>query len=469
MKYFKIILIIILLALTAGCTVQNVEEVNVDKPVLKYTILKGKWTVTKCIFTDESYVDNFKFKDLIGKEVGFSKDYAIVLSQYVKNPKYKYRKLNAKEHLFRQYNIENSKVGITEETVDVIEVYNNDEFFMEVLKLSKNEALIYFRGFFIQINRIDEKITDDEIKKLIDESKDFEAENIYSDNTYDNGMLLGLRSESSGAIEEYRYKTLFIKLPIEGEPEIIEKNDIIVPIRSDFARVTVERKYEDTIYDEIKLEPFRETSTVVEKMVNNQNYLKKIDYVSADYISLVYTNLKTNVGFRRLKLLDNLDLPLSLRLGEIIPNGDKIFHDLAMSILQKSQMSSGDTSNIGIYRGEGYWKLKGRISDSKSLSFEDFEIKSILPKEIAKLNSLSIPYHAIKVELPNIRDAFTSFNGKYLITLEGDYLKIYSINYGKISFELLKEHPLLPETEVVMSEWSIGSYVGTWERVFKEE
>ena len=80
-----------------------------------------------------------------------------------------------------------------------------------------------------------------------------------------------------------------------------------------------------------------------------------------------------------------------------------------------------------------------------------------------------MPYHAIKVELPNIRDAFTSFNGKYLITLEGDNLKIYSINYGKISFELLKEYPLLPETEVVMSEWSIGSYAGTWERIFKEE
>lgn len=447
---------------------ENIEEVSVNKPNLNYTILKGKWTVTKCIFTDESYEDNFKFKDLIGKEVGFSKDRAVVLSQYVQNPKYKYRKLMAKDHLFRQYNIENSKIGISDGTVDVIEIYDNDDIFLEVLKLSKDEALIYFRGFFVQINRIDEEITEDETTTLIADAKNFETENIYADNANDNGMLIGLRSEGTGTIADYKYKTLFIKLPVEGEVDIIEKNNLIVPVRSDFGKVTVERKYEDTIYDEIKLTPYRDNQKG-EGIINDQKFLKKIDYISSDYISFDFINLKTNVGFRRLKLLENMDSLLSLKLGEIIPNGDKIFHDQASPILQKSQISNADTSNIGIYRGEGYWKLKGRVSDSGSLSYEDFEIKAILPKKFAKLNSLSMPYHTIKVELPNIRDAFTSFNGKYLITLEGDYLKIYSINYGKINFELLKEYPLSPETEIVMSEWSIGSYAGTWERIFKEE
>ena len=467
-KFIKILFICFLTFMLASCSIVDMDKVNVEQPNSEKFIIRGKWAVTKCIFSGDSFVDNFQFKELIGKEVGFTNTQVVILNQYIDGPVYRSRNLDTRSFLFRQYNIEKEKLGINEDRIDVVDIYKNDEIFYEILRITDKEALLYFRGFFLQINKIDDKISDEEMKDLIKKTKDFDDMDLDLKTSDDNALLLGIRRPSNTSIEGYEYSSYFINLSKDKNIEVRELKDLIVPKRSEFFKVKVERRFNEDIYDEIRIEPLK-GNPVFSSYVNDQKYFKRIDYISPDYISLEMTNVRSNFKILRLKMIENISSPLSLKLRDFIENGDNVYKDSATGIIQKSPSNQIDTSNLGIYRREGYWKLRGRINDFNSSLYEDFDIMTILPKDMAKLDSLALPFNTIKKELNYVKDAFTSPNHRYLICIQEGNLKIYEINYGKIDSEVLVEKFIGLDSDVIMAEWAVGSYAGLWDIRLKED
>ena len=108
----------------------------------------------------------------------------------------------------------------------------------------------------------------------------------------------------------------------------------------------------------------------------------------------------------------------------------------------------------------------GRINFDESEKYVDFDVNTILPKNIIKNEVLSIPMTSIKNSLPNVKDAFTSPNNKILITLENNLIKVYNIEKGKIDAKPIYSLEV-NKARVVMTEWSIGNYTNIWGKYIK--
>lgn len=98
---------------------------------------------------------------------------------------------------------------------------------------------------------------------------------------------------------------------------------------------------------------------------------------------------------------------------------------------KKIEALKKDPYNVGIYRNNGFWKLKGRVNLENN-KFNDFDLNLVLPYEVNKYNEINIPMSDIKNFKSNIKDGFVSPDSNFLITLENNFIRIYNIEDNKI-------------------------------------
>lgn len=472
-KILILLLIIMATLVLGGCSFINPEISRVEAPTVSKPPIEGKWTVTKCIFPDDINEESFNYKEIIGSDIIFTNKGVIIGDLFSENPKYKAKKVNAQDYLFKKYNILKKKLSITNDSVYVIDIYDKDEFFYEVIKESDEVAYVYMKGFFAQITKSSKNINDEEFNKMLEKEKKEinKSENVEELNHSENGFLIGLKSkEKDSKLPKWTYKTIYIKFLNDTIEDVYELDNILLPRQNEFVEVSVNRIEENSkIRDSISIINKDSDIGNMDKLKSSsqdEDGIKNILFISPDYINI--ENLKKNnreIDSLNLYYIDYLDNKKQIELEDLMPNGEKLFKDAANSNIKTNDQVFYDDSNIGLIRNNGYWKLIGRAKlKGDEIYQKDFELNLLLPKGIVKYDNLIIPMSEIKKDLPLVRDAFISPNNRFLITLEENYLKVYNIKNGSLDSNAIYEKELKDDSTPIMSEWSIGRYSQIWQR-----
>lgn len=472
-KTIIILLSVIILSVLSGCSFINPEISRVEAPTVKKPPIEGKWTVTKCIFPDDINEDSFNYKEIIGSDMIFTSKGVIVGDLYSESPNYKAKKVNTQDYLFKKYNIMKKKLSITNDTVNVIDIYDKDEFFYEIIMESDDTAYIFMKGFFAQITKSSSNVSDKEFEEILEKEKNEinRSENIEELNHSENGFLLGLKSQDKNSkLPKWNYKTIYIKFLNDDIEDVYEVDDILLPRQNDFVNVSVNRLEENgVIKDNIVIstkDVNKNTIDSKEASYPVEEGIKNILFISPEYLNV--ERLKTSekdIDIMNLYYIDSLENKKKIGLSDLFPKGEKLFKEAADNNIKTNDKVYYDDFNLGLVRNNGYWKLMGRSKvKGKEVYQKDFELNVLLPRGIVKYDNLTIPMSEIKKEIPQVRDAFISPNNRFLITLENDKLRVYNIENGKLNNKIIYERDLMPSATPIMSEWSIGRYSQIWQR-----
>lgn len=466
-KYLSVCLCLLFLILT-GCSFINTSLSNVDTPNIHRTPISGKWTITKAIFQNENNKNSFIYKDYIGQDVVIFENKVIIGNLFSNNANFKAKKVNTEDYLSKKFNINKKKLNIDLDNIYIVDIYDDNNIFYEVIKAGEDKAFIYLNGAFLQINRIKEEVTEQEYKETLKRQKDmnYNVENINNLNLSENAFLLGLKYNNKNS-KEIKYKTIFIKFKDDKVDRYEEINNLFVPRKNQFAEVFVE-KDKDNINDKVIIKSVQDSDNIKAIEIGNENFknsAKEINYINGNYLSLVKTY---NNDDRRFDLY-YLGTSNKSKIGlvDIMKDGNSIFEEKFKNNIKDNQIYNIDNSNIAFNRQDGFWKLIGRVKANKGKDYE-FSLNVIIPTEVIKYDNLTIPYDKIKKEIPTTEDAFISINNKFLIIVEKEKLKIYNIINGEIDKSIKYESEIPSDAKVVMSEWAIGKYSWEWEKAVAE-
>lgn len=445
------------------------ESSTVETPQLIAPPIYGKWTVTKCIFNEKIDEDNFMYRDLIGDDCLFSNNEVIICRKYIANPSFRIKRLEAAPYLYRKYNIDANELELKTNTLMAIDVLNEKEFYYEILKTDDNIAYIITNGVIIQITRSSDELTDEELKRLIKKKQEDiqKAENAQEVKDTKNGFLLGLKFPQQSKIPNWSYKTFYFKFKNDRVENVFEVPNILLPRKTNFADVEIQRKTiegvtEDrlVIKDRLKNKAAPNSSNVY--MEEEPNVLKSIQYISPEYINL--ENIDMNSGTQKLRIywMESLEKKKVLDIHSLLGKNVEIDDEQRKSL-------EDDIQNLGLYRDNGYWKLKGRLNLKNESAFRDFDLNLLLPQEMNKFNQLSIPMAELRKFHSRIKDAFISPNNHFLITLENNKIRIYNIVDGKINPKVVFERDIEKDAQTIMTEWAIGKYADLWQEEFYQK
>ncbi|MDO5725570.1 MAG: hypothetical protein Q4P29_04620 [Tissierellia bacterium] len=470
MKRIKLLILILLILLLTACKKDDlILTARVDAPVLEKAPIEGKWHIEKIIPLRENTHIREEIYNLLGKKAGFSVQGVFIADDYISEPAYSVRRVNATEFLKSKYNISANQFSFNNKKIDIVTIYNNEQPYFEIL-LEKNDlAYLHHGDIFLVLQRDDENISKDEIKKSINENKSIDRAQGSIQET-ENTLILGTRTykyDEKNNLPSWVYNTFCIRFK-DGLPISMTKmENLITPRNSGFWEVYTERtKDEKLTYDTIVALPLgsglkMNKAIETKKMEDTEKSLKAITFVGSSFMSLENINQEGNVMSFAVHSLDNIDSK-ALKLSDIIADGDKDFIESA-GVNQKLSKADYDTTNFGLFRDKGIWALKGKIANGAENSSQDFIIYNIAPKEFINYNEFQASYEEISSKVSELEDAFLSINGKNLILLVNDGLRIYNIN----NFDEYIDYKLPPNTTPVMSEWSIGRYSEIWSKEFE--
>lgn len=461
----KLFLIFILLLLSA-CSIINTDRTSIQTPEVAKPPIYGKWTISKYINTYKTNDDNFQYKDIIGSDVLFASDEAMVSGDYIINPSYRTKRVNVDEYLYKKYNLNYKNLNIENKDAFAISLKQKDFTNYEIIKVSDDTAFIIRNNFIFQISKTDDDLTEDQLKVDIsrnrEDSSGLTIENL-SDKA-DIGLMLGLKEPNQSKLPSFNYKTLYIKFYPEGVENVYESPNILLPRKDGFYQVEIQRvSKKDEISDNLlikkRVDPLNDRQAK-EKIyqIEDNNILKNINFISEDIINIENISVEKNLRKLRIYDINNIEKKEPLQIAYFISSDDN------KELIKETNDKLKDNDNIGIYRENGYWKLKGRNNSSNGYFIKDFDLNIVLPNSINKYNVLNIPMTDLKKFNSKIKDAFISPDNKYLITLENTMLKIYNIGNGNIISNAIFEREIGQDTSVIMSQWSMGRYSKLWQK-----
>ncbi|KXB68518.1 hypothetical protein [Peptoniphilus sp. DNF00840] len=458
------------LVLLSGCSFLANQGTNVKRPEIGQAPIYGKWTITKFISNKKGNQDNFRFKDIIGEDLYFSNNSVLLANDYIKDASYKTKYVKLSDYLYEKFNLDYKNLGVEDSDVFTTYVFDsnsNSSLYYEVIKTSENTALLFDNGITLEIKLVDDKIDNEDLNSTILARKDevLAKSNLFDLNG-DKGFLIGFKTKVDSDIPSWNYKTLYLKFSDLKLENVYEMNNIILPRDDRFFEVSVQResKAEETtdrlIAKEYKTSNLLNKDPEIPKIeteeLRDDNSLKTINFITNNYINVESLDRNTNEKCLRIYNLDNLEDKKALSFKDFISE------DALESEGKNIEALKEDPYNIGIYRDNGFWKLKGRVN-SENGSFSDFDLNLVLPYEVNKYNKINIPMAQIKNFKSSIKDGFVSPDNNFLITLENNYLKIYNISEGKILPNPIFEREIGEEASTIMTEWATGRYANIWQ------
>lgn len=465
----KIFLFFSLILLT-GCSFFTSQATNVERPDMDQSPIYGKWTITKFISNKRISQDNFKFKELIGEDLYFSNDSVVLANDYIKEAEYKTKYVRLSNYLYKKFNIDYKTLGIEDSdvfTTYIFDANSNSTTYYEVIKTSENTALVFDNGIILEIKLVDDKLENQELNSYILAKKDevLDRRNLF-DYTGDKGFLIGLKTRIDSNPPNWNYKTLYLKFSDLKLENVYEMNNIILPRDDSFYEVSVQResKSDETtdkiIAKEYKRVKARNKDTEIPKIdveeLRENNSLKTVNFITNNYINVESLDRNTNKRSLRIYYLDNLEDRKALSYKDFLSEDSLANEETIMEALNE------DPYNIGIYRDNGFWKLKGRLNERDN-NFSDFDLNLVLPYEVNNYNKINVPMARIKNFKSNIKDGFVSPDNNFLITLENNFLRIYNISESKIMANPIFEREIGDDASTIMTEWATGRYANIWQ------
>ncbi|TJX13870.1 hypothetical protein E9840_07855 [Tissierella creatinini] len=488
-KLFYLTISLIVIALLSSCTVVegNVSD-RITTPDNIRPPIRGKWVIDKVLKSSSSQFNELEAEQYIGKEALFHKDAVIIADNYTTNPSFKMKIVNAADYLLYKYKLTPGIIGIEGEKVEVITILNDNTYFYEFIKIDEDTMIVNIDESFYSIKKSVEEVSIDEINRYINVEKSIlKTFGAVEDEAYQTGIMIGLKIPSfdeGNHVTIWDYKTIWINSQDNSIIEIYELNQLLMPRMNGFWILESDRIIQgDSIRDELLALPqFRAESkamiedemlltlsspSVDETAEKIPSILKNILFLGNDYISV--ENIDLNRGSRKtlqVYAIDNLAEKKPIKLSDLIgESGKEIFSQSARSAMTIDSKIVANEENIGLVRKNGYWILKGRINYNQNSEelYNDFNIKTIPPKEMVNYDEQAIPWDAVRLIVPDVLDVFSSPNNEFIVVITSSHLVVYYLEDGDIINNPAARIKLPYDSAIIMSEWAVGRYVNIWQ------
>lgn len=487
-------LIISLILISTGCTVVEGEVKDRIVPPDNNNIpISGRWEATYVY--DEGFIaidDEATFEErnieALTLEAFFHREGVVVGEKFTENPSFRIKNVLAYNYLSKNFRLTPSDIEIENERIEVITVLNEGTYLVDFVRMNEEMILTRYNDVFYIFERLTEEASVAELERYIEIQKDV-LKTLESDEEQNlqTGFLLGLKIPSYDEISnnvDWDYKTIWINTANGQVSNIYEVDKLLLPRKNGFWEVEKERSYTgQSVRDRIRVIPLfraededspnRGTASI-DALVDILNEgekdstLKNILFIGNDYISVENIDLDNNEK-RTLEInaIDNIREETPIKLSDLIgEDGRELFTEGARTEMPLDNNIVPNEGNIGLFRKDGHWSLRGRINyfQSGEELYRDFNIRAIPPTSMVSFDDQFVPYSMVNIAVPGLVDYFSSPNEEFIVALTGRQLTVYPVENGQLVYTPSARFTIPNDASVIMSEWARGRYTETWEQ-----
>ncbi len=488
----------------SGCAETPIDATGKLAPPQNNLVpLEGRWVIMNHITEGSADMQKHSEEQWEGRIMEFTKDTLALDGLRWDSVSYKIKVVNTEEYFLYKYKGPIESMGITDKDIHVITASSTDKFLYEFIKIDDDEFILNMDNEFFRLEKIMDKLEELPQQRAQDTDERNSSVLIEQRQTSASGLLLGIRVAEPGSNStdaavppKYSYSTLWISSVYEKPGPILRADGIFLPRKSGFWRVQVKENKSD---DGKQVEDFIEAYSISKKDEEAAyessedfsfwNYKegtlrKSILYVGNDYISIKKIGSgkyrEGEKGWEQNKLVvlpvDNISNREGIKISDVMgPEGSMIV-ERAIDTLTEGYIPGGldrwtHEQSFALFRKTGHWFVKGRIDieEGDSSRYFDYNINLIPPQELVAYDILHLSWTEIKDKIPEALDAFTSPNNDIAVIVTKNSIMLYKIDSGSLSEGPLKKVGLETGASVVMAEWSTGSYVAKWEKIFIRE
>jgi hypothetical protein len=484
----------VLILMFSGCSQavpENAERIR--KPSNTDIPIAGTWVLEKCLLDDTD--DGSDASDpLIGTIVGFSQDALMYGGEIYSDISYKIKRVDLYGYFLHKNADMPEKLSTSDGDILVVNVYTSDSFLFEFIKEPEGEVIAVADDRLYSMKKLSDGL--DMVQEVIKQEAVNAVlnENVAARQPLRSGILLGVRIpvKTADGLGDYRYGTYWISSENRILRPVLYADDIYLPRMDGFWKLIVEKKpgasgVEDSLRAfkvagaEYKLTEnlFQNVSVRMETKIR-----KAIVYVGNDYACVENTvydqdNISdSGVAEKTLRTLpvDNLSSIDGIKISDMVgENGSMAMENAIADVLKNSGYNGivilddeEQQKNFALYRKTGHWFFKGRIDPDRQgqLPYMDFSLNLLPPSNMVAYDVLHVPWKEMKDKLPNATDIYTSPNKDLAVVLVRNDILIYAITGKALSAEPLGKIRMDEGSTVIMAEWGLNDYVGSWEKSF---
>ncbi|WP_446898595.1 hypothetical protein ACSVC9_01340 [Clostridium sp. LBM24168] len=468
------ILLIILTSILILIVYKNVN-LSLNSPInLRKTInlpIEGTWTASRYVFVGDSPISRYDAENMINKKAIFNGEEVKFNNLICNKPNFKVKIVDSRSYFDSNLKIDPEDLGVNQKQIKVVTVFSHNNFFDDFVQISDNLMIRYSEGLVLFFTK-DGSAPNKAILNNIDK-KDYKtvSSRKHRDSISKSGLLLGLKSRNE-AEGGYDYRTLWISSSYGEINKILQKKNILVPRKNGFWEVGVNKKYENgSERDVVWGVPIIKNNSEIYKSFpvirNIKNTNSQILFIGTEFISL--DNEEAENRYFSVLPMDNLNgkkVEFSKVLDKNANDRMKLSAEIYLGKISRKKYNvnfNNLSTNWALARRSGRWILRGRIS------YGDFDI--IYPATSRLLTSyddLYPSFDVIKRSIPDAVDAYTSPNRDFIVVMTADELRVYDLKDNRFIGKPKSTLRLRNGEKAVMSQWSMGSYVDDWNKLFKD-
>ena len=419
---------------------------------------------------------------LIGDEIQLDSNKVNILGIYKQNIHYKLKAVQGDYIISYENSLTMNEFMNGREMVDLISIIDKNQIIGEFFLNSDTEMILLYKSNLIKLRRINKSANFDDIKNDVvigneTQEEEFDAK---------EGIMLGIKTPNKeideGIYSNEKYRTLWISHDNWKIGNVYEKPNIIFPRLNGIWKLEVNQKNSNGFeYDEFQVGKYDEKlkDNTVGKLNLDKSEYKTIKFVGNDYIAIGKyqgNSFMGNYPIYQIIPVNNINIENGLQIDEIFTGIEKEkyleefqgeINGLSQEQLEQLNISSINYNNLAIERRIGRWMFVANLlPKDMNEAGESFKISILPDSRFINYNYLYMSWKALKQQLGFFKDVFISPLGKIALVQFYDYIAIYKIENGNLITEPLEMIPIGENDEIIMSEWSSGSYVEQWEKAF---
>lgn len=474
-KFLLIFFFIIILLL--GGQAKSISEEN--SGIFNFI---GTWRIESLEKLGDKEDDEEDLAYLIGDEIQLDSNKVNILGIYKQNIHYKLKAVQGDYIISYENSLTMNEFMNGREMVDLISIIDKNQIIGEFFLNSDTEMILLYKSNLIKLRRINKSANFDDIKNDVvigneTQEEEFDAK---------EGIMLGIKTPNKeideGIYSNEKYITLWISHDNWKIGNVYEKPNIIFPRLNGIWKLEVNQKNSNGFeYDEFQVGKYDEKlkDNTVGKLNLDKSEYKTIKFVGNDYIAIGKyqgNSFMGNYPIYQIIPVNNINIENGLQIDEIFTGIEKEkyleefqgeINSLSQEQLEQLNISSINYNNLAIERRIGRWMFVANLLPRDiNEAGESFKISILPDSRFINYNSLYMSWKALKQQLGFFKDVFISPLGKIALVQFYDYIAIYKIENGNLITEPLEMIPIGENDEIIMSEWSSGSYVEQWEKAF---
>ena len=442
----------------------------------------GTWRIESLEKLGDKEDDEEDLAYLIGDEIQLDSNKVNILGIYKQNIHYKLKAVQGDYIISYENSLTMNEFMNGREMVDLISIIDKNQIIGEFFLNSDTEMILLYKSNLIKLRRINKSANFDDIKNDVVMGNETQEEEFDAK----EGIMLGIKTPNKeideGIYRNEKYRTLWISHDNWKIGNVYEKPNIIFPRLNGIWKLEVNQKNSNGFeYDEFQVGKYDEKlkDNTVGKLNLDKSEYKTIKFVGNDYIAIGKyqgNSFMGNYPIYQIIPVNNINIENGLQIDEIFTGIEKEkyleefqgeINSLSQEQLEQLNISSINYNNLAIERRIGRWMFVANLlPKDMNEAGESFKISILPDSRFINYNSLYMSWKALKQQLGFFKDVFISPLGKIALVQFYDYIAIYKIENGNLITEPLEMIPIGENDEIIMSEWSSGSYVEQWEKAF---